>query len=1521
MKTGNLTVLFVSLLVIITIPVSSKETVNHSIKENPDPVIGTNPISIDGDDDLESKASSNGWPGNGSQSNPFIIDGLTIDGQGGFYCLEIYSTRHHLKISNCTFFNSTMEDTGWGPGSGLHIKRSENILVENLRTHGNYAGILVELSEEISIVDSNISGDEVISLMARNGNGNLTLRSSEFGNSRVLLMISSWEKTSVNQCRFFSGKDIQAYSDHLSFEKCNFEDVNVSYSISAIDTLVINDSLFNRCRFNISKSGSRISNNSLVDTILTFQREGNYISNNTLASSAFRLDGYQAVFTNQTFNGNEINGKDLIHITDTDFSSVPYPVDYGQLILGNCRNMDLSGLSISDQPLFLQCGFCDNINVNSSLLTKGSSFEMVYCEDSSVHGNTITSDGSDSVLLKGCSDFNIRQNTVSGSGKAFHLENLVSSQICENIISSSGRAIRVTQSSRNLVINENLIRTCGSGMEIDGISNHINIYRNEILDSKGMGIHLKDACNNIKLHGNNISRSGLDGLNVHSCQIISGIENALYRNDRSAIFLNNSDQGTYYDNAMSDTGLLFRGSEYSYGNVFSPNNTLDLKPVYFYSKEDLSSTELPGEGGQLIFESCVNGKLNGFNSTGTFHPIQVDRSNHIELNHCNISDCKGPAISMFDCESMSVKEGLIESCFEGVVCENDPGIPFNQANFITDNVIIGSKTVGVRMLNGIGNKVIRNQIENSLGSNLILSGSNNCSVSSNLLTNSPTGVRFRDSQTVKFFDNAVHNCGEGFLAEGGTGYSNIYNNIFQDCSGPGIHLGPRCYMDRIFYNIFKDNNGTGDILDPDNLQVIDERGKARWNHPNGYGNYWSDLRSPDFDGDGVIDISYPVSDIASDDYPLVNTPFDHMSPPVDFSGRSGKGFVHLKWNEPLKNMDSGFNGYRIYRENDTGSRELIAEPGSDINEFNDTDLENDRIYLYYICGCNRFGDGGFAEPYVGKPDSLPPFIEILYPLNGEIMNTYHFEARWNCTDNSSRVRDLRIRLDDFSWVVLNISSKSHQFSQVSGGHHYLKLRAADEVGNMDTREISFIIDVDLPRIEITSPVSGSTLNGNAINFSWVGNDNTTEISGYQVRLDNGSWIDSGSRNHFLISDLEMGNHWLEVKAIDFAGNVQVEAVSVNIDSSIPQLDIIEPSNGSIFNRNELMIRWEAADTGPGQLETVLELDGESLPDQAGGSKIYLTDLEEGLHEMTIMVFDLAGNSVMSRIIFGIDTIAPVVTSREPEGSRVDLDSNISLTLSEPMDWATVMMLVDGSQVEFRRDGNVLTYDPPEDFQYGRKYSIGIVGRDLAGNELANGSWSFQTDNNASVRIKVTDSDGNPLSGVSVKLYSGEVFSTEPDGFVEFTIISGDIAVTFSVEGYMDKILTMNFLPGILNEPETVVMVEKEGGEEGNGNEDDHGSGGLIVVIIVILLFLALSAAGMFFFLKTRGSGKKKSGNRGSDPFDRAEEQRREAALREIDISAVEKDYRDAVYMKQIGDEEGAREKIDNYCAIMNEYLA
>ncbi|GAH50856.1 unnamed protein product, partial [marine sediment metagenome] len=96
-------------------------------------------------------ARSQPWcsKGDGSWSDPYIIENVTIDSGSGFDdCIEIRNSHNvYFQIRNCTFFNGT----SGAAQAGIHlVNTSKGLLIDNDCTY-NYYGIYLEGSNNNTI--------------------------------------------------------------------------------------------------------------------------------------------------------------------------------------------------------------------------------------------------------------------------------------------------------------------------------------------------------------------------------------------------------------------------------------------------------------------------------------------------------------------------------------------------------------------------------------------------------------------------------------------------------------------------------------------------------------------------------------------------------------------------------------------------------------------------------------------------------------------------------------------------------------------------------------------------------------------------------------------------------------------------------------------------------------------------------------------------------------------------------------------------------------------------------------------------------------------------------------------------------------------------------------------------------------------------------------------------------------------------------------------------------------------------
>ena len=69
------------------------------------------PIDVYGNSEFIELAEMDGWEGDGTMNDPWIIENYAIDGGDYRYCIKISTVSHYFIIQNCYLFNASGEKT------------------------------------------------------------------------------------------------------------------------------------------------------------------------------------------------------------------------------------------------------------------------------------------------------------------------------------------------------------------------------------------------------------------------------------------------------------------------------------------------------------------------------------------------------------------------------------------------------------------------------------------------------------------------------------------------------------------------------------------------------------------------------------------------------------------------------------------------------------------------------------------------------------------------------------------------------------------------------------------------------------------------------------------------------------------------------------------------------------------------------------------------------------------------------------------------------------------------------------------------------------------------------------------------------------------------------------------------------------------------------------------------------------------------------------------------------------------
>ena len=342
------------------------------------------PLWIEGDANFTATAALEGWLGNGTPENPFIIDGLeiariwgTIGDEGN--CIFINNTRVSFTITNCNLTGAGCHMMGT-VFAGITLQNVSSGLIINNIFQGNEVGILLQDSHSNTVVNNSYTNNMCgihLDESSSNNMTNNTCNDSSYG-------ISLWESDSNtlanNTCNnnyyagiIFHEPGMLSHSgeSHLNTvvnNSCNNNEVGISIKGSNSNTI-----MNNTCSNN-NEAGIYLRNVTNSEVVI------NTCNKNDIGIS---LEGSDSnTLTNNTCKSNDIGiliEKTMAHY-ETELEGVSYQYwkgsDSNTLANNTCNNNDV-GIAIHESRY-------NTIVLNSCNYNRIGIFLGSGCRDSNI---------------------------------------------------------------------------------------------------------------------------------------------------------------------------------------------------------------------------------------------------------------------------------------------------------------------------------------------------------------------------------------------------------------------------------------------------------------------------------------------------------------------------------------------------------------------------------------------------------------------------------------------------------------------------------------------------------------------------------------------------------------------------------------------------------------------------------------------------------------------------------------------------------------------------------------------------------------------------------------------------------------------------------------------------------------------------------------------------------------------------------------------------------------------------------
>ena len=619
---------------------------------------------------------------------------------------------------------------------------------------------------------------------------------------------------------------------------------------------------------------SKIHNNSLINcsdagVYIYDGASGTVFENNTMTGCGFLMKErafapWSGVIIKDS---NLINGRPVFFARSQDDPTIPSNVS--QVLLYFCNDVTLSDLNLSNASIGVQSFYCDDLLIENCTIEDNRYGLYDYNGDTPVIVNsTISRNWDYGLYFCESDDIEMVNNSISDSGFPYgdegyfgvYFADCLRMDLRENDLERCGIYIPYLHLTDGYFTYHNFHNNTVNGRNLTVLHDVTNAVLN---GSHGQIIMID--CEYITIQSQNLSKATVGIIGAGCEEIFINGSDLSYNFDGVRLYTSTTDLTSYSlkdnrANGCANYGFYLIGS---FEDLMIDNNSLmdcrfgGMRIYSIHHGSVIRNNYLSGTGQSagIKFETMeqkdFSVSVELINNTFEFFNIGIMIDSRtfghyydtVVLSNCDAINSTGPGF-YFEDRSGTIKMVDCRSLNSGY-----HGADFNKVSYIsmTGCDFINSSFDGVNLYSPFSVTLI------------------DC----NLSYNGEYGLAQYAYYTI------VENCFFGWNGDGGlyTGSnSQIIQNIFIENNGPAIKLSNGCEDCLIYRNRFYGNN----IVN--GMQCVDNGRNNDWDH-DGIGNLWSDLKGPDSEGDGIVDIPYVVSShgLNMDYFPLVPGGFPLLS--------------------------------------------------------------------------------------------------------------------------------------------------------------------------------------------------------------------------------------------------------------------------------------------------------------------------------------------------------------------------------------------------------------------------------------------------------------------------------------------------------------------------------------------------------------------------------------------------------------------------------------------------------------------
>ncbi|MFX1256642.1 MAG: nitrous oxide reductase family maturation protein NosD [Promethearchaeota archaeon] len=544
----------------------------------------------------------------------------------------------------------------------------------------------------------------------------------------------------------------------------------------------------------INTNNGRLDNNTCSNTEMgigvDYDSNNNNITENTVYNfdKGIYIDGDNNNITGNTvYDSKDDDGINIYGISNNIAENTVYNIDDDAISIWGDKN-NITGNILYNNRRGISLGGSNSLLLNNKMEDCGIEIRGNF-EEAISHDIDTTNEINGKPVYYYANETGLKSNDFKKYGDPGQaiLVNCNHSIVSDLNISHSWGGITLSYCENNTIYNNTVSYNSYTGIDLFE-SNKNNISENFVYHNS-RGIHM-ERCNS-----NNITDNIVNG-NINGIMLTEGsyniiVKNNTLRNNRSGIYLvEESYNNTLTQNSMTDCGveLDLEDTLYPTSNKIDTTNTVNGKPLYYYTNETGLKPINFANAGQVILINCNDSLISDFDvSYGTI------------------------GLLMYDCNNNTISNVTASYNHEyGIRLDSTSDDRYNLNNNISGNTANNNEDIAIYLGYGSNSTISGNTANNNEEEGIVIGWyCNNNNISGNTANNNgEEGIYIYRGNSNNISGNTANNNEEAGIRLWIINNSVVCNNIAYENLEEGILLGSSAH-NSIVGNYLKYNEYAG----------------------------------------------------------------------------------------------------------------------------------------------------------------------------------------------------------------------------------------------------------------------------------------------------------------------------------------------------------------------------------------------------------------------------------------------------------------------------------------------------------------------------------------------------------------------------------------------------------------------------------------------------------------------------------------------------------------------------------------